>query len=86
MLTILVLADKMARVSVSVDIDPDLCIGSMECNRIARQAFRLDEARGVSIVLDEAAQADPESLSAAARNCPTQAITLTRGDAAGEDS
>jgi ferredoxin len=71
----------MAGVRMSVDVDPDLCIGSMECNRIARQAFRLDEARGVSTALDSASQVDPETLAAAARSCPTQAITLVYEDA-----
>ena len=34
-----------------VSVDPDLCIGSSECNRIAAAAFRLDEDSGVSVVL-----------------------------------
>ena len=61
-------------------IDPDLCIGSTECNRIAGAAFRLDEDLGVSIVLEGAADVDRELLAAAVRSCPTQAIAMVPAD------
>ena len=63
-----------------VAVDPDLCIGSAECNRIAGQAFRLDEESGVSVVLPAAATTDPAVLVRAKQACPTQAIRLRRGD------
>ena len=61
---------------VTAAIDPDLCIGSTECNRIAASAFRLDEEAGVSVVLDGAATTDEDVLLRAAEACPTQAIRL----------
>jgi len=64
--------------SVQVTIDPDLCIGSGDCTRVARGAFVLDEATGVSVPTPEAAATDPELLVLAARGCPTQAIRLAR--------
>lgn len=62
--------------SERVTIDPELCIGSTECNRIAGGAFRLDEERGVSVVLPGAETTDPALLEEAAAACPTQAIVI----------
>jgi ferredoxin len=69
-----------------VTVDPDLCIGSGDCVRLAPSAFRLDDERGVSIPLETAPRTDPALLLAAARNCPTQAIDHERAasPAAGE--
>lgn len=64
----------MARVKV----DPELCVGTGECWRLAPQAFRLDEARGVSVPQPEAETTDPEILAEAAFNCPTRAITVEK--------
>lgn len=66
---------------VHVTIDPDLCIGSGDCTRVARGAFVLDEAAGVSVPTPEAAGTDPRLLVLAAQGCPTQAIRLERDDA-----
>lgn len=66
-----------------VTIDPDLCIGSGECVRIAPDAFALDEAAGVSVPLPGAADADPGRLEEAERSCPTGALRLL-GTAAAE--
>lgn len=63
--------------SVRVSVDPDLCIGNGECVRIAPAAFRLDNARGVSVVLPGASSVDRDVLEEAAFNCPTRAITVT---------
>lgn len=59
-----------------VRIDPDLCIGSAECIRIAPGAFRLDKTRGVSEPTDLAETAEPAALREAMRSCPTQAIRV----------
>jgi len=59
-----------------VTIDPDLCIGSGECVRVAPSAFRIDEARGVSTPLPAALTLDAETLAEVAFNCPTRAITV----------
>jgi ferredoxin len=66
-----------------VSVDSELCIGSLECNRIAAVAFALDDDSGVSVPLPGAASTDPALLRLAARSCPTQAIGLT--DAGGND-
>ena len=59
-----------------VIIDPDLCIGSAECNRLAPEAFRLDEDLGVSVPLPGAGLVDRERLYDAEAGCPTGAITI----------
>jgi ferredoxin len=63
-----------------VIIDPDLCIGSAECNRLVPEAFRLDEDLGVSVPLRGAGLVDRERLYDAEAGCPTGAITIG-GDA-----
>lgn len=63
---------------MSVKIDSDLCIGTGECWRLAPQAFRLDDTRGVSVVLPGAQTTDADVLAEAAFNCPTRAITVER--------
>jgi ferredoxin len=57
-----------------VSVDPELCIGSGECNRIAPTAFLLDDAAGVSVPLPGALDTPLDSLLEAARSCPTGAI------------
>ncbi|MFP5342198.1 MAG: ferredoxin [Candidatus Limnocylindria bacterium] len=66
--------------TVDATVDPELCIGSGDCTRVAPAAFRLDELEGVSVT-DPAgvAATDVERLLSAARGCPTQAIRITRG-------
>ena len=63
-----------------VSIDPDLCIGSSECSRIAPGVFRLDKALGVSKPTDLAATAEATLIAEAVRSCPTQAISVDEGD------
>jgi ferredoxin len=62
--------------SVQVSIDPDLCVGSGECVRIAPAAFELDDEEGVSHPTTIAAGTDLAILLEAARSCPTQAIAV----------
>ncbi len=59
-----------------VTVDPDLCIGTAECVRLVPDAFRIDEARGVSVPLPAARSADLGLLAEAVRPCPTGAITV----------
>lgn len=61
-------------------VDADLCIGSLECNRIAAEAFLINEDSGVSEPLPGAETTDPDVLVSAAGACPTQAIRLRRAD------
>lgn len=62
--------------SVRVTIDPDLCIGSGDCTRVAPAAFRLDEATGVSVPTPQAPAVPLDALRRAALGCPTQAIRV----------
>ena len=66
--------------SVRVTVDTDLCIGNGDCVRIAPKAFRLDNERGVSVVLPGAGSVDRATLDEAAFNCPTRAITVTEAE------
>ena len=61
-----------------VVVDPDLCIGSAECVRIAPEAFALDESRGMSVPLPNSGAAAPEKLTAAVDACPMRAIAVKR--------
>lgn len=61
-----------------VTIDPELCIGTGECVRLAPEAFRIDEARGVSVAQPGVATTDDDVLAQAAFNCPTRAIRVER--------
>ena len=63
-----------------VSVDPELCIGSGDCGRIAPGAFHLDDDLGVSVPLAGAATTDLALLLRAAMNCPTQAIRVVAED------
>jgi ferredoxin len=63
-----------------VIIDPDLCIGSAECNRLVPEGFLLDETLGVSVPLPGAGQLDRDRLYDAQAGCPTSAITIVADD------
>lgn len=65
--------------ALEVTVDPDLCIGSGDCVRLAPNAFFLDEAAGVSVALPAAADADRDLMLQAATGCPTQAIRVVAG-------
>ena len=62
--------------SARVSVDPELCIGTAECVRLLPDAFRIDEARGVSEPTGAAPHAHPARLAEAARSCPTGAIAV----------
>ncbi len=62
--------------TIEVDIDRDRCMGSGNCVYEAVGAFDLDDD-GVAMVVDPEA-VDEATLLSAARNCPTQAITVRR--------
>lgn len=66
--------------SASVSIDPELCIGSGDCVRVAPAAFELREDLGVSVPLPGAAGVDAALLVQAAAGCPTQAIRVVHED------
>jgi ferredoxin len=59
-----------------VTVDPELCVGTAECVRLAPQAFEIDEDRGVSVPRPGAAATELAILQEAAFNCPTRAITV----------
>ncbi len=64
-----------------VIVDPDLCVGTGDCERLAPAAFRVDEALGISVPLEGAATTDRALLERAAGQCPTEAIRLVDEDA-----
>ena len=66
--------------TIQVTVDEELCIGSGDCERILPAAFRIDEARGVSVPLAGAGDQDPILLERAAFTCPTQSIRLVAAD------
>jgi ferredoxin len=60
--------------TIHVDVDRDLCIGSGTCVRLAPGVFALDEEE-ISVVVDPHA-ADVSKLRLAAEACPTEAIRI----------
>lgn len=63
---------------VDVAVDPELCIGSGDCVRIAPAAFDLDDDAAVSRPTPASATTELDLLREAARSCPTQAIRVVR--------
>jgi len=61
---------------VRVRVDPDLCIGTGDCARLAPEAFRIDPKKNVSMPQPGAETTAREVLEEAAFNCPTRAITV----------
>lgn len=64
--------------SVRVEVDRELCIGSGNCVHLTRGAIELDD-EGVASVID-GALATVEQLRQAERSCPTGAITVTEDE------
>lgn len=62
--------------AVEVSVDPELCIGSMDCVRLVPAAFQIDESQGVAVPQDGVATTDVSLLVRAAMGCPTQAIRV----------
>lgn len=69
----------------AVEVDRDVCMGSAECARIAPQAFDLDDAEGLVVLLDGARTTERPRLEQAARECPTAAIRLLTKSPPGRD-
>jgi ferredoxin len=65
-------------VTLEVEIDRDLCMGSGNCAYYAPGAFDIDDD-GVAVVIDIKA-APEEKVLLAAEKCPTHAITVTHRD------
>ena len=64
--------------ALDIRIDRDTCMGSGNCAFWAPGVFDLDDD-GIAVVLDPTA-ADDDKIIMAAQGCPTQAITVFRGD------
>ena len=58
-----------------VTIDEDLCLGARSCQRIAPEAFLINDL-GIAEVTSDASNVDIAKLSEAADTCPNSAITL----------
>jgi ferredoxin len=65
-------------VSLDLRIDRELCMGSGNCSFWAPGVFDLGDD-GIAFVVDPAAQPD-DKIVLAAQGCPTQAISVLRGD------
>lgn len=64
--------------ALEIDVDPTRCNGSAACVRSAPGVFHID--RGLAMVIDP--EAAPESaVVAAAHECPTSAIAVSRDGA-----
>ena len=64
--------------ALDIRIDRDVCMGSGNCVFWAPGVLDLDD-EGIAVVLDASA-AEDEKIVLAAQGCPTQAITVFRGD------
>jgi ferredoxin len=62
--------------SLSIEINRDVCMGSGNCSFWAPGVFDLDDD-GVAIVTDPAGESE-DKIILAAQGCPTQAITVSR--------
>ena len=62
--------------SLSIEINRDVCMGSGNCSFWAPGVFDLDDD-GVAIVIDAAGESE-DKIILAAQGCPTQAITVSR--------
>jgi ferredoxin len=60
--------------SIHVNVDRDLCIGSGTCVRLAPGVFALDDEE-ISVVVNPEA-VEISKLQLAAEACPTEAITI----------
>jgi ferredoxin len=65
-------------VGLEIEVDPELCMGSGNCGFSAPGVFDLDDD-GIAVVLDPTA-APEEKIILAAQGCPTQAISITKGE------
>ena len=64
--------------ALDIRIDRDTCMGSGNCAFWAPGVFDLDDD-GIAVVLDPTA-ADDDKIVTAAQGCPTQAISVFRGE------
>ncbi|MGI8967918.1 MAG: ferredoxin [Chloroflexota bacterium] len=62
--------------NLEVSVDRDLCVGSGPCFVIAPRAFALDDAMKATVLRPDLES--EENLLDAARECPTQAIYLSK--------
>ena len=63
---------------MKIEINRELCMGSGNCSFWAEGVFDLDDD-GIAVVLDPAA-APEDKIILAGQGCPTQAISVTKGD------
>lgn len=64
---------------LTILIDRDVCIGSVNCIRLAPEVFELDET-GLVTFRDGAPDVDRERLVEACRVCPVEALTAMDED------
>ena len=64
--------------NVDIRIDREKCMGSGNCSFWAPATFDLDD-EGVAVVIDPDGDGEEKAILAA-QGCPTQAISVWRGD------
>jgi len=64
--------------TVEIRIDREKCMGSGNCSFWAPATFDLDD-EGVAVVIDPGGDGEEKAVLAA-QGCPTQAISIWRGD------
>ena len=63
--------------NLTVIVDPDRCVGNGRCAALAPGLFMIDEDTGKAYYEErDLAMAEPRTVFAAARACPTQAILV----------
>lgn len=62
--------------SLAIEINRDVCMGSGNCSFWAPGVFDLDDD-GVAVVTDPAGESE-DKIILAAQGCPTQAISVSR--------
>jgi ferredoxin len=63
-------------VTLKIEINRELCMGSGNCSFWAPEVFDLDDD-GIAVVLDPTA-APEDKIILAGQGCPTQAISITK--------
>ncbi len=64
--------------TLRIEIDRGECVGSGRCCALSPRVFQLDKLE-LAVVIDPSTDSD-ENIVRAAKECPTQAITIFKGD------
>jgi len=68
--------DLNAEREIRVEVDPDLCVGTGECERLLSEVFTLNRSDGVARAVSPVAGELIAELMYAIDSCPTGAIRM----------